>query len=129
MLLSKDQIAKLLNLIASTQSTKLDCDGCLEHVAQYADDRLAGHDLCEAMRDVESHLADCPCCQHEFESFLEALRGMEACDRMSCPTVQMRRVRHGADTTGVSVMRCNWNTLLLEPTKSLVPDGIVQSVS
>lgn len=80
MLLSKEQIAKLLNLVATTQPSQLDCDGCLEHVAQYAEEQLAGHNLCEALRDVERHLADCPCCQHEFESLLEALREIPSND-------------------------------------------------
>ena len=55
----------------------LDCDGCLSHVAEFADAKLTGKTTCESMQAVQAHLENCPCCEHEFQMLVEALRALE----------------------------------------------------
>ena len=76
MSLNQIQITTLMRLVAQTSPDELDCDGCLDHIAEFAEIHLAGRPLCEAMSRVQIHLENCVCCEHEFQSFLEALKGM-----------------------------------------------------
>lgn len=78
MALTDEQIKSLITVVASTTDDQLDCDGCFERVAEFADSQLAGRSLSDAMTAVETHLANCPCCQDEYETLLAALRGCEA---------------------------------------------------
>lgn len=74
--LSKAQIAKLLELVGQTQDDNLDCDGCFERVAEFAEAELEGRSLCEAMSAVKRHLDACPCCADEYQALLDGLKGM-----------------------------------------------------
>ena len=80
MSLSNEQIKSLIEVVASTTDDQLDCDGCYDQIAEFADTQLAGLSLSDAMKAVESHLANCPCCKDEYETLLAALRG---CDESS----------------------------------------------
>jgi len=71
--LSPENIRKLIDLVATTQGDALDCDGCLEHIAEFAEARLAGRSLSAAQETVRMHLESCGCCQHEYEALLDAL--------------------------------------------------------
>lgn len=73
MSLSKEQVKKLLSVIAQTSDDSLDCDSCFRYVSQFVEGKLAGLTPCESMQLVESHLANCPCCKDEFEALLTAL--------------------------------------------------------
>ena len=73
MSLSPEMIKKLIDLVATTQDDALDCDGCLEHVAEFAEAHLAGRSLSAALESVRMHLESCGCCQDEFEALLAAL--------------------------------------------------------
>ena len=77
MALNKNQIKSLLDTVASSQPDELDCDGCFELIAEFAETRLAGQPLSEAMQAVETHLQNCACCQDEFETLLSALREID----------------------------------------------------
>ncbi|MBI1311248.1 hypothetical protein GC176_08065 [bacterium] len=74
--LTRQQIAMLMQLVAETTSDELDCSGCLDHLAEFAETHLAGQPLSDALEEVRTHLKNCHCCEHEFQSFLEALKGM-----------------------------------------------------
>lgn len=78
--LTPQQINSLLKLVANSQPDQLDCDGCQEHIAEFADSELAGRDLCDAMRRVRSHLRNCGCCQAEYQQLLDALKELGDCD-------------------------------------------------
>lgn len=75
--LSKQQVSSLVQLVSSTTPDEMDCDGCLDHVAEFAETQLAGLPVESAMAEVQNHLKNCPCCQNEFEIFLNALSGMD----------------------------------------------------
>lgn len=75
--LSDDQISKLLKLVAQSRADKLDCDGCFEHLAEFAETKLTQREISEALSEVETHLEQCPCCQHEFQALLEGLQSLE----------------------------------------------------
>ncbi len=76
MSLTRKQISILMQLVAETSPDKLDCTDCLDHLAEFAETHLAGRPLCDALSEVQTHMQNCPCCEHEFQSFLEALKGI-----------------------------------------------------
>jgi hypothetical protein len=73
MSLSPEMIKKLIDLVATTQNDPLDCDGCLERIAEFAEAHLAGRSLSAALQSVRVHLESCGCCQDEYEALLAAL--------------------------------------------------------
>lgn len=75
--LSKQQVSSLVQLVASTTPDEIDCDGCLDHVAEFAETQLAGLPIESALVAVQNHIQNCHCCRLEFESFLKALSGMD----------------------------------------------------
>ncbi|MEM9643661.1 MAG: hypothetical protein AAF989_01600 [Planctomycetota bacterium] len=77
MSLSKDQIASLLGLVASAKEGCIDCDACFDHLAEFAEIELAGRDVPEALKAVDLHLKQCPCCKDEFEALMTGLRAMD----------------------------------------------------
>ena len=77
MSLSSETIKKLLDLVAATQNDPLDCDGCLQRIAEFAEAHLAGHSLSAALKSVQVHLESCGCCRDEFEALLAALTTLD----------------------------------------------------
>lgn len=77
MSLSKDDIDKLLKLIATAQDDSLDCGNCLDHIAEFAEANLSGRPLPEALQAVRTHIDSCHCCQEEYEALLAALQSIE----------------------------------------------------
>ena len=75
--LSDDQINKLLAMIANTTADSLDCDSCSNLLAQFAEIRLQSKEIPDAMREVETHLEQCGCCQDEFSALLDGLRALD----------------------------------------------------
>jgi hypothetical protein len=71
--LAPEKIKQLLDLVATTQNDTLDCDGCLERIAEFAEAHLAGLSLSAAYLSVRLHLESCGCCQDEFAALLAAL--------------------------------------------------------
>lgn len=77
MALSEQQISKLLKLVAESRSDPLDCDGCFEHLAEFAEASLTCREIPEALRTIETHLEQCPCCRTEFQALREALQSLD----------------------------------------------------
>lgn len=78
MALSYQQISTLLEMVVSTHPDSLDCDGCFAQLAEFTEHRLAGRDLSEALRAVEIHLQQCPCCRDEYETLMTGLRALDS---------------------------------------------------
>lgn len=74
--LSKQQIDTLISLVVNSTPDTLSCDDCLVYVAQFAETELMGASLCESMTKVSEHLKNCPCCNDEYQSLLEALKSL-----------------------------------------------------
>ena len=75
--LSNQQVDSLLNLINSTGQDDMDCGSCFDHLAEYADLELSNREIPDAIKKVQSHLKQCPCCKDEFEALLEGLQELE----------------------------------------------------
>jgi hypothetical protein len=75
--LSPEQIKNLIDLVATAKDDQLDCDGCLEHIAEFAEANLAGLSLSAALKSVQVHLESCGCCRDEFEALLAALTTLD----------------------------------------------------
>ena len=80
-MLNENQIGILLKLARCVTPDSMDCDHCLHKIAEFAEVQLAGRTIPEAMECIRNHLANCPCCQHEFEDLLDALKTMEENER------------------------------------------------
>lgn len=72
--LTRAQIDTLLQLVSGIKDDDLDCDGCFEKIAEFAETELAALSLSDAMLAVKTHLECCPCCTDEYQALLEALR-------------------------------------------------------
>ena len=74
--LTNKQISNLLGMVASGEPDRLDCDGCFEQLAEFAEIHLTSREIPEALRAVETHLRQCACCREEFDALLEGLRAL-----------------------------------------------------
>ena len=77
MALSQEQIASLLGMISSAKDDSLDCDSCFDHLAEFADAELAGQEVPEALKAVETHLQQCGCCKDEYRALMAGLREID----------------------------------------------------
>ncbi len=77
MSLSSEQVKDLIDLVATTQDDPLDCDGCLAHIAEFAEAQLTGRSLNTALESVQRHLESCGCCRDEHEALLAALSTLD----------------------------------------------------
>lgn len=75
--LDRDQLTVLLDAVARTQATEIDCDACLAGMAEFAESELVGLALPDAQGRVAEHLAQCAECREEYELLLETLRAAE----------------------------------------------------
>ena len=76
MALSKKQISSLLQMVSVATEDAMDCDGCFDHMAEFADAELAGQEIPNAPTAVENHLRQCTCCKDEYQTLLEGLKGL-----------------------------------------------------
>jgi hypothetical protein len=74
MTLTPSELELMARAALVTRPEEIGCDTCLERVASYAETKLAGLALPEALRLVEEHLALCEECQEEFAALAAALR-------------------------------------------------------
>ncbi len=73
-------VAGLMRTIFSAEEEDITCDECYEHIDQYVDMLRAGEDAATVLPKVKTHLAQCQCCETEFQAFiaiLEAETGSE----------------------------------------------------
>ena len=77
MSLSDEQIKKLVGQVANAKEDYLDCDGCFDRIAEFAEAQLADRNLCDAMRAVQNHLESCGCCNDEYQALLEGLKAIK----------------------------------------------------
>ncbi len=67
------QIRSLLAAVADARDDEIDCDACLAGMAEFAETRLLGVELGEALRRIDDHIRLCPECAEEYEVLREAL--------------------------------------------------------
>lgn len=77
MKLSRVQTKTLLEIVASAKPDEIDCDGCFEHLAEFVEHELMGIQIPEALRKIQRHIDQCPCCSDEHQALLEGLRTLE----------------------------------------------------
>jgi len=75
MILSRQEINTLMNTVSLTRTEEVNCDGCLEGLAEFAERALEGKTVGEGLEAVEHHLVVCTECCEEYRALLEALRG------------------------------------------------------
>ncbi|MEZ5356867.1 MAG: hypothetical protein R2762_29870 [Bryobacteraceae bacterium] len=76
--LSKDELDNLLQLLGNTRAEEIDCEQCLDLVAEFAERVLAGKSPAERLIAVEQHLSVCAECREEYEALRLALRRLES---------------------------------------------------
>jgi hypothetical protein len=74
-MLKRDDIVKLVRVVAETHETEIGCDECFERLDIFAETELSGVDASAAMPLVGDHLDKCADCRSKFEALLSALRG------------------------------------------------------
>jgi hypothetical protein len=74
-MLKRDDIVKLVRVVAETHETEIGCDECFERLDIFAETELSGVDAIAAMPLVGDHLDKCADCRSKFEALLTALRG------------------------------------------------------
>ena len=76
MKLTPEQIDGLVNLIGITRESELNCEECLDRVAEFAEIELADRPVPEALKSVEHHLSLCIECREEYQTLLKALANL-----------------------------------------------------
>lgn len=71
--LSPQQVAEFLRQVALTREQEVDCGTCIENIGEYAETKLTGRDLDEALQSIEQHLGLCPECAEEYEALKKIL--------------------------------------------------------
>ncbi len=69
------QVRSLLEMLALTEPDEVDCDGCLRHMAEFAEAKLVGKTIPEGLKCIEDHLQRCGECREEYEALLTVLGG------------------------------------------------------
>jgi hypothetical protein len=73
-MLTRDDIVKLVRVVAETREVEIGCDECFERMDSVADAELCGVDASAAMPLVHDHLDKCADCRGTFEALLSSLR-------------------------------------------------------
>ncbi len=69
---TRDQLAELARLVASTAPREIDCEAVLDRVAAYLEAHDRDAQLPDELREVRQHLAVCPQCREEFDALVRA---------------------------------------------------------
>lgn len=75
-MLTQQQFAGLLEMVLIAEPDELGCNDCFGQVAEYADYQLARLETPAALRAIENHLRQCPCCRDEYMALLEGLQAI-----------------------------------------------------
>jgi hypothetical protein len=73
-MLGRDDVVKLVRVVAETRKMEIGCDECFERLDSLAETELSGVDAIAAMPLVRDHLDKCADCHSMFEALLRALR-------------------------------------------------------
>ncbi|HEX2097945.1 MAG TPA: hypothetical protein VHF46_02665 [Rubrobacteraceae bacterium] len=73
MMLKRDDVVKLVRVVAETRETEIDCDECFEQLDSFVEAELFGLDATAAMPLVDDHLDKCEDCRGKVEALLTAL--------------------------------------------------------
>lgn len=76
MKLSSLETKMLLGIISTARPDAIQCDGCLESMAEFVELELSGSEIPEAMAKVRHHLDQCMCCNDEHAALLQALQSL-----------------------------------------------------
>ena len=74
-MLKRNDVVKLVRVVAETRETEIGCDECFERLGSFAEAELFGAETTVAMPLVGDHLDKCADCGSKFEALLTALRG------------------------------------------------------
>jgi hypothetical protein len=74
------QVQNLFKSISTAVPDQMDCDGCCELSAQFAEAETSGAELSDLLKAVQIHLNQCPCCAYEYDALLEAVRAADLAD-------------------------------------------------
>jgi uncharacterized protein with PIN domain len=74
--LNRDQIRNLVRQLTMTQEHEINCNECLDELAEFAEYELAGKSIPDALKAVEHHLILCTECGEEYAALLRALKRM-----------------------------------------------------
>lgn len=78
MVIEFSKVQKLFQSISSAVPDQMDCDGCFELSAQFAEAEMNGEQLSDVLKAVQIHMSQCPCCAYEYQSLLEAVRAADS---------------------------------------------------
>jgi hypothetical protein len=74
-MLKRDEVLKLVRVVAEAREVEIGCDECFERLDSFAETELSGIEASAAMPLVSDHLDKCADCRSKFEVLLRALRG------------------------------------------------------
>ncbi len=73
-MLKRDDVVKLVRVVAETREVEIGCDECFEQLDSFAELALSGVEASSVMPLVSDHLDKCEDCRSKFEALLTALR-------------------------------------------------------
>jgi hypothetical protein len=73
-MLKRDDVVKLVKVVAETREIEIGCDECFERLDSFADAELSGVDASAAMPLVRDHFDTCADCRGTLEALLSSLR-------------------------------------------------------
>jgi uncharacterized protein with PIN domain len=76
MKLTVDNLKRIVRSIATTEDEEIGCEECFHEVDRFAEMKLAGKNVAEAMPLVQAHLERCEHCRQEYEALLDALKAI-----------------------------------------------------
>jgi hypothetical protein len=76
MKLTPSQIEGMMRLIGLTRPKEIDCDSCAAQLAEFAETKLLGRQIPEALGLVEHHLSICPDCHEEYRALSASLTAL-----------------------------------------------------
>ncbi len=74
-MLKRDDVVKLVRVVAETREIEIGCDECFEQLDSFAEAELSRGEAKCVMPLVGDHLDKCADCHSKFEALLTALRG------------------------------------------------------
>ena len=77
MTLNDDQIRALVRALSVTRKHEINCNQCLDMVAEFAERKLAGRPIPDALETVRHHLTRCGECLEEYQALFTALKRMQ----------------------------------------------------